>query len=182
MTHRGPGTDTAGACPLWFALRVRSNAERAVRHALRAYGIEEFLPLVRTVSQWSDRVKTIERPLFPGYLFARVDPRNASLVAWIPGVVSFLPSNLEPIPVDAAEIESIRLLCSSMLPLQVSDSSESFDVGETVTIERGALSGLRGVVTHAKGRRRLVVAVEMLHRTVSVELPAESLSNGPKAA
>ena len=173
--HRGPGTDTAGACPLWFALRVRSNAERAVRHALRAYGIEEFLPLVRTVSEWSDRVKTIERPLFPGYLFVRVSPISAHVAVRIPGVVSFLPTNLNPIPVDAAEIESIRLLCSSMLPLQVSDSSESFDVGASVTVDSGALAGLRGVVTRVKGRDRLVVAVEMIHKTVSVELPAESL-------
>ena len=62
----------------WYALWVMSNAEFVVEDALRAHRIESFLPTWTETVQWSDRKKVIQRPLFPGYLFARCDRARSS--------------------------------------------------------------------------------------------------------
>ena len=63
----GVGSDVTVVLAPWFALRVRPNYEKPVATALRGKGFQEFLPLVRTRRQWSDRVKMMDLPLFPGY-------------------------------------------------------------------------------------------------------------------
>src|SRR6185436_2955023 len=73
---------------LWYALHVRSRFEKVVSRNLRGKGYEEFLPLYRRTSRWSDRIKEIELPLFPGYVFCRFDRNNRLPVLTVPGVNS----------------------------------------------------------------------------------------------
>src|SRR5215472_12673610 len=62
--------------PQWYALTVRHQHERPVDRVLCAGGIETFLPLFRARRRWSDRVKELETPLFPGYVFGRFPFRD----------------------------------------------------------------------------------------------------------
>lgn len=160
----------------WFALSVaRGNHEKRVSAQLQRLSIEDFLPLYTVRSQWSDRVKVLERPLFPGYIFARVDPDAgglARLVELKPSVV-ILPSNLNPSPVPDTEVETIAKLCYSDLPLLPAE----YKRGETVTIRAGALAGVSGVVVKVRNRYRLVVNIEIFHRAVEVELDAEGVQS-----
>lgn len=159
----------------WFAVQaLRGNFERRVRDQLRLSSIEEFLPLYKVRSRWSDRVKELERPLFPGYLFARVDPAagGISKLLELRPVIALLPSNLAPAAVSDVEVEAIAKLCSSDLPLLPAE----YKRGQMVTIRRGPLAGVSGVVSRLRDRYRLTVNIEIFKRGVEVELDAEAVS------
>jgi len=169
----------------WFAVRVRSQFEQIVSSALRARDIEEFLPLVRVRRQWSDRVKEIDVPLFPGYVFCRFDPSRRVPVLACPGVVNVVSFDARPAPIPAEEIEWVRALVASSLGVQPHPFLSS---GEAVRISHGPLAGVEGVVVEVKNRFRLVVSVSLLQRSVSVEIDRAWVSsvsqheNGARAA
>jgi transcriptional antiterminator RfaH len=155
----------------WYAIYVMSNAEFTVEDALLAYGIESFLPTWADETTWSDRQKTIMRPLFPGYLFARCEGAPRDEIFRIAGVLEVLPSKMKPLPVDPADIENIRLALASGLKMKPCD----YVSGDEVLIESGSLAGVKGIVLRTKNGERVVVRIEMLHRSVSVELDARDV-------
>jgi transcriptional antiterminator NusG len=169
------GTDKTRGVREWFAVQVlRGNFERRVRDQLRLSLIEEFLPLYTVRSRWSDRVKLIERPLFPGYLFARVDAAAGGLakVLELRPQIALLPSNLAPAAVPDEQVETIAKLCYSELPLLPAE----YKRGQAVTIQRGALAGVSGIVSKVRNRYRLTVNVDIFRRAVEVELDAEAVA------
>src|SRR5258708_7214635 len=127
----------------WFALKVRSNFEAKSANSLRQRGYLEFSPSYQAPSYWSDRVKMVQRPLFPGYVFCRCDPQHWLPVLQTPGVVQVVSFGGKPAPVDPAEIESLRTLVNSPEPLF---PRAFLSVGRRVRIERGSLAGVEGIV------------------------------------
>ena len=97
----------------WFALYVRSRFEKVVSQTLRNNGFTEYLPLYTKTSQWSDRTKKLELPLFPGYVFCRFDPNRTFSVLRIPSVLHVLSVGSKSAEVPDAEVESIRKLLAS---------------------------------------------------------------------
>jgi transcription antitermination factor NusG len=154
----------------WYAVRVRSNYERVVQTGLRSIGFEEFLPVYRVKSRWTDRVKEIERPLFPGYIFGRFDAVKRLPVLMLPGVVHIIGDSRGPISVDETELNAVRRFVESALPLA---PWPYLAEGEAVRVEHGALSGLEGIVLRVKDRVRLVISLTLLQRSIAVELDRE---------
>jgi transcription antitermination factor NusG len=161
----------AGRLP-WFALQVRTRHEMAVAEHIRGVGFEEFLPLNKCRKHWSDRVKEVESPLFPGYLFCRCDPQNRLPILKIPGVIKIVGNNRQPIPVDEAEISAIQTLVTSGIPNQ---PWPFLEVGERVRIEAGPLRGLEGVLVELRGSRQLILSVTLLQRSIAVEMDAAAV-------
>jgi transcription antitermination factor NusG len=116
-----------GARYPWFALQVRMRHEAGVVDHLEGKGYEWFLPLYKTQRRWSDRVKEVHSPLFPGYLFCRFNPPY-------------------------------------------------LEVGSKVRIEAGALRGLEGILMELKGKRRLILSITLLQRSVAVEIDSDAVS------
>jgi len=160
----------AGSTWPWFALRVRSNFERKSADLLRQKGLEEFLPTYQRRSQWSDRKKLIERPLFPGYLFCRFDPQNWLPVLQTPGVVHAVGFGGKPEPIEESEIESLRTMVRSSVPLF---PNAFLRVGQKVQIRNGPLAGVEGVVERFEKNCRITVSISLLQRSVSAEIEAE---------
>lgn len=156
----------------WYAVQVKPRAEKAVSAALRVKGYEEFLPLYACERAWSDRIKTVQLPLFAGYVFVRLDIHNRLPVLKTPGVVSFVSLGAEPTPVDGRELEGIRSLVKSGLAV---GPWPYLREGQQVEVERGALKGLRGILLKIKNECRLVVSVHLLQRSVAVEMDRESV-------
>jgi len=154
----------------WFALHVRSNFERTTSAILRNKGYQEFLPTYRSKRRWSDRVKEEEAPLFPGYLFCRLDQDDRLPVLSTRGVVGIVGIGKTPIPVEGLELEAIWRVTHSDLAV---NPWPHLNVGETVVLESGPLSGLEGVLLECKNHRRLVVSVTLLQRSVAVEIDGE---------
>jgi transcription antitermination factor NusG len=152
----------------WFAVRVRPRAERVVADALLAKGYEQFLPLHLERRRWSDRVTSVEMPLFPGYVFCRFDVRQRLPILTTPGVILLVGVGKTPLPIDDEEIASLRVLVASRLQLQ---AWPCLHVGERVQIVGGPLAGAHGILLRIKSEQRLVVSITLLQRSVAVEIP-----------
>lgn len=156
----------------WYALQVWTSREAWVSDGLRRKSIEHYLPLVRSRRRWSDRLKILPEPLFPGYLFARFDPDDAPKVLKAAGVFQVLGDGRNAIPVDDGEIEGIRMLVDSGVPLGVLPEPVA---GQAVRIHTGPLTGLEGTILRTKHGPRVVVRVNLLCQAVSAEVDLDWL-------
>ncbi len=155
----------------WYALRVRSNFEKKVSGSLASRGVECFLPSYKIRRIWTDRVKMVDQPLFPGYVFARFQhPRDWLMVMQTPGVVQIVGQGQQPAIVDEAEIETLRRLVNSTVPLF---PRAFLKVGQKVRIEHGPLAGTEGILERFQKDYRLVVSISLLQRSVAAELDAD---------
>jgi transcriptional antiterminator NusG len=153
----------------WFAVWTRSRHEKAVRDQLEGRSVEVFLPTLPRWSRWKDRRKRIDWPLFPGYCFARFDPAARLPILMCSGVVSIVSFNGEPAPIPDHEVESIRTLVESDLQY---DPCPFIREGMMVEVVQGPLRGVVGRLIHKGAHARLILAVELLSRAVSVTVDA----------
>jgi transcription antitermination factor NusG len=159
--------DAAPVLHPWFAIRVKSRRENVTAAALRGKGVEEFAPTCPTRNRWSDRVKDVDVPLFPGYIFCRFDPLHRLPVITTPGIVSIVGLGKTPLPVEDAEIARIQTIVSSGAPAY---PWPYLRVGQKVTIRRGPLTGIEGFMIGSKDEYRLVVSIQLLQRSVATEI------------
>ena len=163
----------------WYAVRVRSNAEKIVHAAFVRKDYESFLPTYRSRRRWSDRIKEVDAPLFPGYTFCRFDAAKRLPVLTTPGVISIISSAQGPIAVDDREIAFVRSLILSGI---VVGPWPFLREGQFVAVERGPLTGVEGIIVSVKNQFRLVVSVSLLQRSISVEVDRDwvkPVSNHP---
>ncbi|MFY9726811.1 MAG: UpxY family transcription antiterminator [Bryobacteraceae bacterium] len=154
----------------WFALRVKSRCEKVVSTIAHNKGFEEFLPLYQCRRRWSDRLKSVEFPLFPGYVFCRLDPQYRLPLLTIPGVLHFVGIGKVPVPIDDAEILAIQSAVASGLS---TEPWPFLEVGQRVRLEDGPLVGLEGFLVEVRKRYRVIVSVTLLKRSVAVEIDRE---------
>jgi transcriptional antiterminator RfaH len=159
-------------CFPWFALQVRTRYESGVASFLEGSGYELFLPLYTCRRRWSDRIKKVETPLFPGYLFCRFDPQDRLPILKTPGVIQIAGYNRSPSPVEDSEIQAIQALMASGLPNQ---PWPFLGIGDRVRIEAGPLRGHEGTLVDFKGSHRLVLSITLLQRSVAVEIDSASI-------
>jgi transcriptional antiterminator NusG len=153
----------------WFALWTRSRHEQVVREQLEQRNITAFLPTVTRWSRWKDRKKQIDWPLFPGYCFARFDPRDRFPVLKCTGVVNIVSFEGEPAAIPEQEIEGIRQLVESDLAY---DPCPMIREGMRVEVTHGPLKGLVGRLVRKGAHARLVLSVDLIGQAVSVEVDA----------
>jgi transcription termination/antitermination protein NusG len=153
----------------WFAIWTRSRHEQVVREQLERKHIEAFLPTVLRWSRWKDRKKQIDWPLFPGYCFARFDPRERLPVLKCTGVVNIISFEGELAPIPAREIESIRQLVESELAY---DPCPLIHEGDMVEVKHGPLKGVAGRLIRKGAHARLILSVNLIGQAVSVEVDA----------
>jgi len=151
----------------WFALQTRSRYEHFAAAHLRSKGYELFLPVYTCRRRWSDRIKELELPLFPGYVFCKFDLLNRLPILVTPGVIQVIGTGKSPIPIDDAEIAALQAVAQSELPRQ---PWPFLQVGQKVRIAHGPLSGFEGILVNLKGNHRLVLSVGLLRRSVAVEI------------
>lgn len=159
--------ETASRGYSWFALQVRTAHEKKVSARLEGKCYEHFLPLYPLRRRWSDRIKETEIPLFPGYLFCRIDMTCRLPILTTLGVIRIVGIGGAPQPVDEAEMAAIQMLARSKLPCQ---PWPFLEIGEQVRIEHGPLCGLEGILLGFRGLHRLVLSVTLLQRSVAVQI------------
>lgn len=151
----------------WFALQTRCRHENMVAIQLGGKGYEPFLPVHKSRRQWSDRIKEIELPLFPGYLFCRFDPLDRMPILVIPGVVQLVGFGKQPAPIEDAEIAALQATVHSGLPREAWPFQK---IGQKVRVACGPLRGVEGILLNIKGSSRLILSVTLLQRSVAVEV------------
>ena len=151
----------------WFAVLVRTGREKTANLLLENAGYECLLPVSKSTRRWSDRTKLIEVPLFPGYLFCRMDPHNRLTVLMTPGVMQIVGVGKTPIPVEEEEIEAIQRAQKSGLSWM---PWPYMQIGNVAQILGGPLRGLTGIIVKIKSGMKLVISVSLLQRSVAVEV------------
>lgn len=159
--------DSAGEA--WFALSVVPRKEKVTASTLRAKGYEDFLPMYSTKRRWSDRVKVVEMPLFPGYVFCRFDAKVRLPILKVPTVMSVAGLGKTPEPIPDAEIEALQRVCKSGME---AIPCPYLTVGAKVRLTQGPLNGVEGILTAANANS-IVLSVTLLQRSVSVKVDRE---------
>ncbi len=157
----------AEGTPRWYAVRTRSRHEKLVRDRLAALGIEHLLPTVHRLSQWKDRTKEIEVPLFSGYCFARFGRPDRLAVQTVSGVVEIIGGGQRPEPIPDAEIDALKSLMASELSY---DAHPYLREGMMVEVRRGPLEGVRGILLRKAKRHRLVISIHLIQQAAAVEI------------
>jgi transcriptional antiterminator NusG len=151
----------------WYAIQAKSSREKTASLLLENAGYECLVPTSKYMRRWSDRMKEVEVPLFPGYFFCRMDPHNRLPVLMTPGVIQIVGVGKMPIPVEEEEIAAIQRVGKSGLPTM---PWPYLEVGHVVRIEEGPLRGLTGIVLKIKSGVKLVLSVSLLQRSMAVEI------------
>ena len=151
----------------WYAVHLRSRHEKRVAEQLSGKGISYFLPLYEAEHRWKDRLARVQLPLFPGYLFVQVPLRERLKVLEVPGVVRLVSAGGDPVPLDDSEINILRQGLTSMLK---AEPHPYLKVGTRVRVRVGALAGLEGILVRLKDRYRVVISVDLIMRSISVEI------------
>lgn len=156
----------------WFAAYTCVHHEKRVAQQLAERRVDYFLPLYRSVRRWKDRRKELELALFPGYVFVRMALRDRLLVLQLPSVVRLVSSRGEPVPLPESEMETLR----RGLTTQICGAPHPYlKVGHRVRIVRGPLAGSEGVLVRKKDWIRVVLSIDLLMRSVAIEVDATDL-------
>ena len=154
--------------PNWYAIYVKSRHEFVAFNELQRKRIEAFLPLIKRISQWKDRRKLIEYPLFPGYVFVQVPDYPGAFLEVLKtrGVVSFIALEPgKPTPAVPEEIVSLKLLIESGNDIDIYPHLKE---GTRVRVKNGPLKYAEGVLAKRENEYLFVVNIELLGRSVSV--------------
>lgn len=160
----------------WYAFRVRPRHEKLVSMSLRGKGYEEFLPLTKSQRKWVDRSPIIEMPLFPGYIFCDTERSEISKIRCTRGVVDVIRAGPTPLPAKRTEIEGLRKATEAELQLESLPYIDPSTAGR-LRIISGPLSGLDGMLVQVRGKERLILSVDLLCRSVLVEIPLSSVAH-----
>lgn len=151
----------------WFAIQTRHRHEKRIAARLREADIETFLPLHRSSHRWKNGVTArVDLPLFPSYLFTRVKRSDRLRLLREPGVLSIAASNASPTPIADADMLQLRLAAAGLQ----AEPHPYLAVGERVRVVAGVVAGLEGILVRRKNELRVVVSIEAIMRSVTVEV------------
>jgi transcription antitermination factor NusG len=156
----------------WYAAHTRANHEKRVAEQLGRRAVEHFLPLYQSVRKWADRRKRLEVPLFPGYVFVRLPLQERMRVLEIPSVARIVGFDHLPAALPDDEVEALRHGLTGQLRAV---PHPYLNVGRRVRIIRGPLEGCEGILLRSKSDLRVVLSVDLILRSVAVEVGAEDI-------
>ena len=155
----------------WYAAYIVTRHEKVVAQQLQRRGLESFLPLYRATRRWKNRRAHVELPLFPGYLFVRINIAERVRALEVPGVVHIVSVRGEPVEVPDGEVESLR----TAMRIRSSEPCSYLSSGKRIRIKAGPLQGLEGVVVRQNSQARIIVSVDFIQRSTAIELWPEDL-------
>jgi len=155
----------------WHVLHVLSNHEKKVAQHLEVRTVEYYLPLYKEKVKWTDRTVLAERPLFSGYVFARVDPQYRIPVISTPGVLRLLGEQVGDLVEDEV-LEKIRTGLAKGLPMR---PHPTINVGTKVRIRNGVFEGVEGVVSELRQQCKVIIALSAVRQCFSLEAEIDDL-------
>jgi len=153
--------------PRWYALQVRTRWESSTAVLLSGKSYQTLLPTFKTKKRWNGRLREVDAPLFPGYVFCQFDAQNRLPILITPGVIAVVGRGRIPLPVDDEEIAAVQSVVSSGLR---AEPWPYLELGQKVRIESESLQGLEGILINFKGNHRIVISVSLLRRSVALEI------------
>jgi transcription antitermination factor NusG len=152
--------------PCWYAVYTKSRHEKKLAGRLSERGIEAYIPLRKTLKQWSDRKKPVEEVLIRSYVFVKILPAQYDTVLGHPGAVRFIRFNGRPAVIPGRQIELLKLVTGS--GTEVTPLPCNLEPGTPVRVMAGPLSGLTGeLLKNTKGNN---VVIRIDHVTIALSL------------
>ena len=151
----------------WVVLRTRVRCELLAAQAVRAKGVESFVPMLTSSAG-------VARPMFPGYMFARIQAAAEELprVRSATGVAYVLPPAAQPAVVPEGLVEAVRLRASK----PIDDAALSLKRGDRVTVVSGPFRWVEALFDRRlSGRGRIRVLLDMVHGSAALEVEAEAV-------
>jgi len=161
------------AATQWYALQVHPPHTTEITGILKRKGYDAFTPWYRVTRRWCDRTCLSEVPLFPGYVFVKMDIRYRMPVLTTSGVRAVVGIGKQPAPIPEDEIVSLQGVVHS--GLQIQPWPFLGRRGDRVQIEDGPLAGIAGTLVDVKKTCRVVISVELIERAVAVEIDLDSV-------
>lgn len=173
MNKERPGNAEAkNADTHWYALQTYPRHEKRVCTDLGLRAMESLLPLYKTVHRWKNGCKVrVELPLFPGYLFVRINPRERYKVLSLTGAVSIVGSAGGPWPLPDDEIERLR----ASMHASKFEPHPYLAIGQKVRIKSGPLANMTGFLVRDSGSLRVVLSVDMIRQSAAVEVDTDNV-------
>lgn len=158
--------------PHWYVAHTSAKHEKRVTLQLQERSVEHFLPLYDSVRRWKDRRIKLQLPLFPGYVFVRLPLRDRLKVLQVPGVARLISFNGQPAALPDHEIETLRAGLETQLH---AEPHPYLTVGRRVRVKRGPLEGVEGILIRKKNVCRVVLSLDLIMRSASVEVDASDV-------
>src|SRR5216684_2697206 len=156
----------------WYAAYTSANHEKRVAEQLGVREVEHFLPLYASVRRWKDRRVKLQLPLFPGYVFVRLPLRDRLKVLQVPGVARLISFNGQPAVLPDREVEALRAGLATQLR---AEPYPYLTVGRRVRVKCGPLEGVEGILIRKKNACRVVLSLDLIMQSASVEVDASDL-------
>jgi len=160
----------------WYVLYTHSRAEKKVTKRIEELAMDSFLPLHTISRQWSDRVKKVEVPLFPNYVFAYTKEDNIPKLMRVEGVACLLSFGGKWATIREQEIVTIRQIVNTGQQIQIEKGQ--IRKGQRIRICKGNLAGVEGVLVEESGKNRFLLAIDSLDQLLSIWLSSDLLTDG----
>ena len=168
--------ETPDPIPGWYAIYTRHQHEKTTARLLSDKGFQVFLPTRTVARRWKDRTKELSLPLFPCYIFLWGTLKHRLEIVTTPGFHSFVGFGDQPATISREEIEAVRQVLASGSRVE---PCLFLRYGDKVRIRSGPLEGIEGILIRKKNSYRLVLSVELLEKSVAVEVDAFSVERVP---
>lgn len=152
----------------WYALKVRNGSEPAVVEALQSRGFKAYCPTQKDRRRYSDRIKIVDKPVFPGYVFCPFDVQKKLPIMSCPGVDYIVGFAGVPTAIPQSQMEGVRRMVEAG-----ATATASLVPGDRVRVVGGSLDGVEGVLVREPRGNRLVVSIELLNRAASLYIDQE---------
>lgn len=152
----------------WYAIYVRSKAEKKVALELSRVGIDHYLPLKKVLKQWSDRKKWIEEPLFKSYIFVHIAQSDYYKALQIHGAVKYITFQGKAVAIPPMQIDAIRYYLSEKEPEEI--DFNQWKKGQKVEVISGSMAGLIGKMVQLKGKNWLIIEIEAIGHSINIQI------------
>lgn len=159
----------------WHAVYVNSRTEKKVAETLLSKQVVAYVPLVKTMRQWSDRKKAVELPLLNGYVFVNCSSVQNDAILQTKGVVSFVKSGGKIALIRDHEIDRLKQLVELGYQLEAGGIRKDYKEGDKVKISSGVLQGIEGYVVDGTEHKQIEVLLESIGQCILVKLPGDLL-------
>lgn len=160
---------------LWYAVQVSHQHEKRVARLLEYEGYTHFLPTYRVRRKWSDRVKTVELPLFPGYVFCQSRPSSLRFTTGMQTICRVVSFGGKPQPIPHEEMAALQKVIHSRRDISL---CPYLAVGSKVRVKDGPLEGITGFVIEIQNHKKLVISVDLINRSMFVGVEPSEVGPG----
>jgi transcription antitermination factor NusG len=155
----------------WYAIYIRPRAEKKAKFLLEEKGIDCYLPLKKTLRQWSDRKKWVELPVISGYIFVHIEMKERLEVLQTDFVLAFVTWLGQYAVIPDEQITAMKQMLGQEV-YRVETDFEKYHINQEVRVISGPLTGMKGFLVKVKNRKKIMIRIDHIQVNMMVEVPA----------